>query len=233
MSHTDARASNRRDSGDEAGFRDSRRCVMMNRIDSSITCLGAAPMGMTTTISRHGIIMTKLISAFLLVAVCCVAVPARARDDSKAAVVKHKAREVGAALQNKDYARVIDLTYPRSIELMGGREKALRATEAQMRKSEDAGYSIASVTIGDPGEFLSEGTNTFVVVPSTTEMKAPGGRIVARSYLLGISPDAGKTWTFIDGSGLRTAERRKLILPRLPAKLELPEFRKPEFIKEK
>jgi hypothetical protein len=177
--------------------------------------------------------MTRSIGAVILLLACGAAAPARAQEESKAAVVKRHAQEVGESLKKKDYAKVIDLTYPKAIELMGGREKAIRAVESEMKKAEDIGVSVASVTIGEPGEFLAEGKNTFVIVPSTTEMTAPGGKIVARSYLLGVSPDGGKTWTFIDGSGLRTPERRKLILPKLPGKLKLPEYHKPEFVKDK
>jgi hypothetical protein len=177
--------------------------------------------------------MARWIGAVIVLVAFAAAAPARAQEESKAALVKRKAQEVGESLKKKDYAKVIDRTYPKAIELLGGREKAIRAVESEMKKAEDIGVSVASVTVGEPGEFLVEGKNTFVIVPTTTEMATPRGKLVARSYLLSISPDGGKTWTFIDGSGLQTPERRKLILPKLPEKLKLPEYRKPEFVKNK
>lgn len=50
------------------------------------------------------------------------------------------------------------------------------------------------------------------------------------SYLLGISPDKGKTWTFVDGSGLQNEKARKAVLPALPDSLKLPAKGKPEII---
>ena len=173
--------------------------------------------------------MAKSTGTFLILVI--VGVAARAEDESRSAVVKKKAGEIVAALEKEEYAKVVDLTYPKVVELMGGREKMIGALEAGMKQLKERGHSFRSVEAGEPGEFLAEGKNTFVVVPTTTEMTVPGGKSIASSYFLAISPDGGKTWTFIDGNSLRTAERRKLILPKLPEKLELPEAKKPQFIK--
>jgi hypothetical protein len=101
-----------------------------------------------------------------------------------------------------------------------------------MKQLKEKGFSFRSVEVSEPAEFVEEGKDTFVVVPTTTEMTAPGGKIVVKSYLLAISPDGGKAWTFVDGNGIDTAEKREKILPKLPEKLKLPEAQEPEFIKE-
>ena len=63
-------------------------------------------------------------------------------------------------------------------------------------------------------------------------MTFPAGRILAKTYLLGISPDGGKSWTFLDGTGLQSKEVREKVLPTMPAKLKLPELSPPQIIKE-
>jgi hypothetical protein len=178
--------------------------------------------------------MMKSMSAFLVAVTCAVAAPAQtqAEKDPKLAAVKKKAQEIGEALKKQDYAKVVDLTYPKAIELMGGREKAISAIEAEMRQLKETGLSLVSLKIGEPAELLAEGKNTFAILPTTTEMSATGGKILIASYFLGISPDEGKTWTFIDGNGLSTAEKRKQVLPKLPEELELPEPQEPRFIKD-
>ncbi len=157
---------------------------------------------------------------------------ARADDASRSAVVKKKAQEIGQAILKEDPAGIADLTYPKVIELLGGREKMIAALGRGMKQMKEQGFAMRSLEVGEPGEFLAEGKNTFIVVPTTVVMTAPGGKFVARSYLLGISPDDGKGWTFVDGTGLDTAEKRKLILPKLPEKLVLPEKQKPQFVKD-
>lgn len=170
--------------------------------------------------------MAKSISMLILLVTCGVA--ARAEDEPKSAVVKTKAGEIVAAIKKEEYAKVVDLTYPKLVELVGGRERMLAELEASMKQLKQKGYSFKSIEVGEPGEILTEGKNTFAVVPTTTEMAAPEGKIVLESYLLGISSDGGKTWTFVDGNGISAAEKRDLILPKLPAKLELPARMRPK-----
>jgi hypothetical protein len=108
----------------------------------------------------------------------------------------------------------------------------IAAAEAAMKQMKERGVTFRSHTVGEPSGFLTEGGNTFTVLPTTVEMTVPGRRAVGKSYLLGISADGGKTWTFADGSGLDTHEKRDKLLPKLPAKLKLPEKQKPEIIRD-
>src|SRR5579871_1237175 len=170
--------------------------------------------------------MAKSISISLLLVLYAVAVAAQ--EESRSAVVKKKAKEIGEALKQDDYAKVVDLTYPKVVELMGGREKMIGALTDGMKQLKEKGFSFRSVEVGEPAEFVEGEKDTFVVVPTTTEMTAPGGKIVVKSYLLGISPDGGKAWTFVDGNGIGTVERREKILPKLPEKLKLPDPHEPE-----
>jgi hypothetical protein len=160
---------------------------------------------------------------------CCTV---QAAEETKSAVVKQKAQEVGQAVVKEDHAKLVDLTYPKLVELMGGREKMIAILESGSKAMKEKGFALRSVTVAEPGEFLTEGENTFVVVPTTLEIKAPGGKILGKSYLLGISSDQGKTWKFIDGNGLANKEKRAKVLPTLPAKLKLPEQQQPEFVKD-
>jgi hypothetical protein len=154
-------------------------------------------------------------------------------DAAKPADVKQKAQEVSRALLAGDYAKVADLTYPKAVEAAGGRDGMIAAAQVVIRQMNERGITLRSFAIDDPSELLTEGGNTFTVLPTTVEMAALGGRVVARSYLLGISGDGGKTWAFVDGSGLDTPEKRGKVLPKLPARLTLPEKQAPEFIKDK
>jgi hypothetical protein len=60
----------------------------------------------------------------------------------------------------------------------------------------------------------------------------PNGILRSKGFLIAISEDRGKTWTFIDGAGLVSEpgrEREKLaqILPDFPAQLALPPREQP------
>jgi hypothetical protein len=167
-------------------------------------------------------------SAITVIILALCGIVARAQDNTPPALVKQKAQEVGQAIIKGDYAKIADLTYPKVVEAMGGREKMIAFTEAAMKQIKDQGFTVRAFTISEPTPFLTEGPNTFTVLPTAIEMTNTKGKIVGKSYLLGISPDGGKSWKFADGSGLESEEMRKL-LPKLPAKLTLPAKQKPEF----
>lgn len=157
----------------------------------------------------------------------------QAGDAPSSAVVKRLAQELGTATMRGDYAKVIDGTYDRIVEELGGREKAIKVIETGMRKLRAKGITFKAYKVGDPGEFHREGNNTFVVVPTVLEMSAPGNKLIGKSYLLGISGDGGKTWKFADGAGMDRKEVREKVLPKLPAKLKLPAKEAPKVVSEK
>jgi hypothetical protein len=178
--------------------------------------------------------MTRTTLALAVILFCfCTSVRAEEAATSKTVVVKQKAVEVGQAFLKGDYAKVADLTYPKIVEALGGREKMITATEAAVKRLRAQGITFKSYAVKEPSEFLTEGTNTFTVVPTVIEMTIPGGRSISRSFLLGVSPDSGKTWTFADGTGLQSQPDREKLLPKLPAALKLPAEQEPEVIKDK
>jgi hypothetical protein len=172
--------------------------------------------------------MTRIGMVLVVLATACLTLPAG--EPFKPAAVKKLATEMVDATVRGDFAKVIDRTYPGLVQLLGGRNDAIAVIEKGMKQLKDKGIAIKEVKVGDPGEFISEGKDTYVVVPTVTEMSLPNGAIRMKSYLLGISPDAGKTWTFVDGAGMHRKEYRDKLFPKLPEKLKLPEKSDPEFI---
>jgi hypothetical protein len=161
-----------------------------------------------------------------------VAIPALCAADPPSAkqVAKQKVEELNAALIKEDYAKVTDLTHPKVVELMGGREKMIAVMESGTKDMKAKGYSFRSVKVDEPGEPIAAGDERYVVVPFLLEMKAPGGRLLQKSFVIGVSGDAGKSWTFVNGD--QQGEKLKKVLPNLPEDLKLPKPEKPVFEKE-
>jgi hypothetical protein len=173
-------------------------------------------------------------SRIQLVIICLVTLtlPVPAGDPAQKAAVKKLAKELGDATLKGDHAKVIDYTYEGIVKKLGGRAKAIETTDQIMKMLRGQGITFKSFEPGTPGEFHNEGGMTFVIVPTVVEMTLPMGRMIAKSYLLGISSDGGKTWTFADGAGLANKEQRDQVLPKLPAKLKLPEKQQPQIIRD-
>src|SRR5690349_17467306 len=92
---------------------------------------------------------------FCVITIAIYSTSARAEEPAKPqpAVVKQKAGEVGQAFLSGDYGKVADLTYPKIVEQLGGREKMVATTDAEMKKLKAKGISFKSYAAKDPGEF--------------------------------------------------------------------------------
>lgn len=171
--------------------------------------------------------MKRLLAGLLLSSLLCSSAFAADKE-----AVKKLADEVGQATMKGDYAKVIDMTHPGLVKALGGREKAIQTAKDAMAQVAKQGITLKSFTTGDPEEFFVEGKNTFVVVPNSVVMNFPGGKLVGKSFLLGISDDDGKTWKFAEGSGLHDTKENEKSLPKFPAKLKLPAKEPPVITKD-
>jgi len=165
---------------------------------------------------------------FVLALGCCIA--NAADNPSPKQVVKEKVEEINNALIKEDFAKVIELTHPKAIELVGGKEKAISALESVIKEMKTRGLAFRATKIDDPSDPLAVGTELFVVAPFVLESKAPFGKVVQKSFYIGVSSDRGKTWVFVNGD--YSVDTIKKVLPNLPEKLKLPEHEKPVIVKE-
>jgi hypothetical protein len=175
--------------------------------------------------------MTRFVFALLFVSAPLFAADKPKPKDAKAAA-KKAAQAMGDASVKGDDDAAYDLMYEPAVKAVGGKEELIRRAKAGRKTMEDIGWSLTSYTVDDPGDLHTEGDNVFVVVTATTEGKTPTGKVLIPAAVLGISSDGGKTWKFVDVKAARNAEMKKKVLPKLPAKLELPEPKPPKVVKE-
>lgn len=162
-----------------------------------------------------------MLKCLIFVGILFLATPLQA-DEKLAASVMKFATEMRDAILKDDLAKVIDTTYPGVVKSMGGRERAIELSQEAMKQIKAKGLEITGCKLGDPGEFYPEGENLFVIIPTENEMTFAKGKILSKSYLLGVSSDKGQTWTFVEGAGIQSQEERDKVLPKLPEKLAFP-----------
>ena len=138
-----------------------------------------------------------------------------AQSDPKSDLVKRKAEELAKATIAGNFAVVIDMTYPKIVEMMGGREKAISLVETGIKTMKENGASMAGFRIGDPSEFKTGGSDLFTVIPTEVDVKLPDSKLTGKSFLVGVSSDQGKTWFFADGAQLNE-ESVKAMFPKFP-----------------
>jgi hypothetical protein len=155
-----------------------------------------------------------------------------ASADPQTERIRGLAAENSAALTSGNYPRLVELTYPKVVEMVGGRDKMI---ETLRRGSEDMkahGSAILGAEVTEPKEVVTAGDKQFAIVPMTARVQVPDGTLRSKGFLIAVSEDRGKTWTFIDGAGLvrepgKEKEKLAQILPDFPPQLSLPAREQP------
>jgi len=137
-----------------------------------------------------------------------------------------RTKEICDAFTNKDYLKVLELTYPKVIETGGGREKMMATMKDEIKGMETEGVVLLSTTPGSPSQFVHDAGSIYAVVPITVKMKAQQGIFQTEATLIGISADGGAGWTFIDAAG-EDEKKLRMLLPNTLDKLKLPAEKPP------
>jgi hypothetical protein len=161
-----------------------------------------------------------------LVFVLSCLVAHNAAADPQTEQIRQAAKENSSAFTGGNYNRLVDLTYPRVVELLGGREKMIEALRHGTQDMKSRGSEIVAADVAEPKEVFTAEDKRFAVVPMTLHIKVPQGLLRLNGFLLAVSTDQGKTWTFIDGAGL-TREKLLQVFPDFPSELTVPERQPP------
>lgn len=137
-----------------------------------------------------------------------------------------RTKEICDAFTNKDYLKVLELTYPKVIETGGGREKMAATMKDQIKGMETEGVVLLVTTPGSPTQFVHDAGSIYAVVPLTLKIKAQEGIFQTEGTLIAISGDAGASWTFIDAAG-EDEKKLRMLLPNTLDKLKLPAEKPP------
>ena len=117
-----------------------------------------------------------------------------------------------------DFNKLVDLTYPRVVEKMGGREKMVAMMEKDSKRMK---LEFLPTTVDAPAEVLKIGTQRFAILTYQLKLKVPEGILKRESFLIGVIDKPTDGWTFVDGTNLDRA-KAKLIFPAAADKLPLP-----------
>lgn len=139
--------------------------------------------------------------------------------------IRELAEENSAALAAGNYGRVADLTYPKVVEMAGGREKVIDALRNGSAGIKAHGSAILPSEVNEPNEIVTVADKEFAIVPYTMRMKGANKTVQAKCFLIAISSDDGRTWTFIDGGP--TKQQLSELVPDFPPKLSLPTCEQP------
>lgn len=146
---------------------------------------------------------------------------------------KAEATKMGKALVAKDYISFLKTTPPLALQhTEGGKEAMLKELKTQIDEMAKNGTYILRAWPGEPSNLIDTAKELQCTIPQYMELKVEGGKVTSETTLIGMSPDKGKTWYFIDVAGKPLNEFRELF-PTLSSKLVLPPAKEPVYVEDK
>jgi len=148
-----------------------------------------------------------------------------------AANLKKSADNMAKLFIEKDYTHYVKYINPKIVANTGGNDKMIVVLKQSMDDMKSKGVTIKNLSIGSLSPIVVAKSGLQSVVQELLTLKMNEGRVEATSYLIALSTDKGKTWTFIDTSGKPLAEMQKMF-PLLSNELVIPEKQQPQFFRE-
>lgn len=140
---------------------------------------------------------------------------------------KTQANQLAEATIKGDYEKAADLTYPKLIELIGGRAEYLEMLERSMKETLSDSFRVISTVAGDPTDVIEVGSDVYAILPITMKFKVAEGVLVGQAAMIGVSNDRGEHWTFVDSGKASNREQLKILFPAVADRLKLPEEKPP------
>lgn len=109
---------------------------------------------------------------------------------------------MSSAFLDEKYEVIADYTYPKILEMMGGKEAMVKATQSTMSQMKSQGFTFLEINFKDPSPFYENNGDKQCALTQVLVIVTPEGKIQSESTLLAISKDEGETWKFLDSSGM-------------------------------
>jgi len=168
---------------------------------------------------------------FLFILYSCNTKSSNSSNFADSSIIRSQAMEMSEALVKRNAKLFIEFHYPKVIEMIGSKEKAIvRIIDTWKEGDRDSIFLIKN-TIGNPSKIIKYKDELQCTIPQSFEYKSKDSRVMVKSTLIAISLDDGKKWYFVDVFG-ENIKKIKSILPNLSKELVIPEQVDPEVIKD-
>jgi len=142
-------------------------------------------------------------------------------DETMIKEIKRHAELCSEAQMKMDFEKILPYVPKKLLEMMGGPEvlkTKLTQGNAELKRR---GVTIDAATIGEPEKPQKHDGIIASLVPMTTKLTTPQGKLVATSHMIAISEDKGATWVFVDTATVNE-EKLATLYPALKGKVTIP-----------
>ena len=133
-------------------------------------------------------------------------------------------QDLGAAILEGRLDRAIELTFPRLVAL-AGRDQIRASLQASADGTPE--FKTLAIACQPPTQHSAAGDLEFALVPTLARARTPDGTIYLPQHYLAISPDHGRSWTFLFLSPGVTVQKLRPLLPDGIGDMTLPAAQQP------
>jgi len=135
--------------------------------------------------------------------------------------IKKHAELCSEAQLKMDFDKILPYVPKKLLELMGGHEVLKKRLEQGNAALKQRGVTIDGATIGEPERPQTHQGVIASLVPMTTRLTTPQGKLVATSHMIAVSEDKGANWVFVDTATVNE-EKLGTLYPALKGKVKIP-----------
>lgn len=129
------------------------------------------------------------------------------------------AKSMNDALVEKDFDRYVNYNHPLVLEQVEyGRSGMIMEVAKQINNIEENGNYITAIWAKMPISFVDTADEWQCTLPQFMEYRLPNGKIKSQTTIIGISPDKGAHWYFIDMADRQLSDMKNLF-PKLSDRL--------------
>lgn len=143
-----------------------------------------------------------------------------AADAPKLKAAHESAKMCAEATVKGDVEKLISLTHPAIVKLAGGKDAMLKVLKKSLEDMKTQGFKFNESKVEPAKSMIKGESGLYCILPITSKMSIQGKKITINTFLLGVSADDGKTWTFLDGNGGEDSLRQ--VLADIPKDLKFP-----------
>jgi hypothetical protein len=125
------------------------------------------------------------------------------------------------ALCSGDFTIYTSWLYATMAQKAGGVKKLREFVAARLQEMKSQGFTISGYTVRNPTDMQVANGKYYAIVPYKLTVSGPGGKRAQEMFLVGISEDGGRSWTFVDVGSMRNRNIPNFV-PDLPDSLRLP-----------
>lgn len=112
--------------------------------------------------------------------------------------------------KGNDFDAAVKFLHPKYIQFRGGKDSLIAEIKEGIVEMGESGYTVASITTGEPGEIFKQGKEYQCLIPTTMVIDILVAKIGAKSSIVAISEN-GKNWKYVMVDGEELEKLRKAV----------------------